>query len=447
MRLLALLLFSAALFGQVPGDTLLSRLAAARSIRQEVLDQIPGAVEETRLPHAIRFRKPDGSIRHIFREHINWDDDGQFVPNEPVLWTTDRGWLVVGSPVKTRIAHNVLPQDTDDLGIYFKAADVWYSFTLVVPTLTHDGGMQFSYTDELPWTITVDNGYELTAPVAASRGVKLYSWPYRASASLGESVDAAGNLVGAGGFRMGRAVMVRADGVTTPCSAWDIAAVTSRVRFTCDDRSFPPEAFPYVIDPTSAFNIAAGANDGQVGGYVTSLDAAQPINNNYQNTNDYYAHATLNPGSLYVSQPIFTWDTSSLPDGAVVTGGTFEAYGYLATSSATAYIKATWYCCTITNAAAYVPPGSQGNVLNGPQLTGSMPAGRRAWGLTDFSGVNKTGWSGLRFYVWGSGGAPSTNGSYSFYMTDYWPGNATYQGTLSLDYILGGPKLIIGSEN
>ncbi|MEK7408931.1 MAG: hypothetical protein AAB225_28035 [Acidobacteriota bacterium] len=180
----------------------------------------------------------------------------------------------------------------------------------------------------MTWKLKLtETGFDLTADVAARQGAQTYSLP-QAARLLDLSVDpSTGHLTGSG-FRLTRGVMVRADGIQTPCSAWGING--ANVSFTCDDSDFPAEAFPYVIDPSGSFYPTAAGDDAfaEVANYGISGCPAWPgglVTQYLGDTTTFTVNFAWSRSSYsnpicykYSRQSYIRFDTSSIPSGATI---------------------------------------------------------------------------------------------------------------------------------
>src|SRR5262249_22427076 len=223
----------------------------------------------------------------------------------------------------------------------------------------HGNVAAFRY-DDLPCTYTTaHNGVKLGCTVAARRGPHTYRFPYRLVGNADElTVRSDGSA--ANNFVVVSAPMVLgADHQLYDAGGWRIDdGQDQRLAFDFDDARLPDAAFPYVVDPTTTFNLgicctsAAGtscqspivvctassacttapyttcAGASASDGYALSQSAAYPPGFSSCNTSSAYFFASKSfTGSVYqVHNGLVKWDTSSLPDDAVVTGATLRAY-------------------------------------------------------------------------------------------------------------------------
>jgi len=297
----------------------------------------------------------------LISQRLHWRDpeSGQLRAVEPALWTLDNGWRLEGGPVKTRIVRSGTAWA---LEFYHQRDDKqWKSISFTIPAPSYDRGLSFSFPHEkLTWKlILTDTGFDLTADVPARLGSQTYSFP-QVSRLLDLKVHQDTGDLDGDGFRLTRAVMVRADRNWTPCSAWTIKG--GNISFTCDDSDFPAEAFPYVIDPTGSFYPTVSEDDawargGLYGTYgcpawpgalTTSWTWGGPTatTNQTYSSSAYYSLQCWK----YSHQSYIRFDTSSIPSGSTVSSASVSVYassvrdenqGYF--GGAGCSVQADWY--------------------------------------------------------------------------------------------------------
>ena len=445
MRRLLVLFIAAGALGQTPDDDqLLSRLAVRETPRQRLLAEQPGAVEHLRLPNANIFRLPDGRYRGLFGPGLGWvdPDTGQIQVNESALWTTQNGWLLVGTPVKARISRNV--DGTDDVAAFRRSGGRWQAIALAVPRVTHVGEFLFTFADQgLDWEMELpDTGFELRSkPIAAPLGVRTYQFAHR-KLNVSLSVDGDGNLTEGGDFRLSRAVMQGANGATYPCGAWEFG-VLNRIRFACDDSALPPEAFPYRIDPT----YDATTDDGSVKRGPTSCTTWPP--SSCSATTDStssvmtvtYTETASN--TYHYALGFMRFDTSSIPDNGTVTTATLNVYvsGINAVSPWKTY--GDYQAWSPLGSSDWVAPGSLvGTAFIVDQSLWS--AGWKAISLDNVSNVSKTGYTELR---WGLRNPPTDPAPNTNHQADFHSADDTNKPYLEVTYqVPGWPKLIVVAQ-
>ncbi|HEX7050015.1 MAG TPA: hypothetical protein VF188_07345 [Longimicrobiales bacterium] len=281
-------------------------------------------------------------------------------------------------------------------------------------------GVPWQY-EPSPW------GVKSNAVVESRRGPQTYDWLYLSNAQ-GIHVDDEGNIR-AGQFLIRRPFVIGANGVIYQCSAWDLS-VPAHARFSFDDSTLPPEAFPYRIDPTTTLSVAASGDDGEVS---ASSAAYPPTSGSTFSTNNALVQAMRRfrtfPASGYdVAVCLFRFDTSSLA-GATVNSATFRAVVTSRASVDARNITIEWY------------PASNWpiDISDWTNTAGtSAHAGTAITSLTlnadnDFTlsnpdaNINKSGYTGFRVHV--DGGQPTGSNAAIFSSFD--------------DTTHAGPRLIV----
>jgi hypothetical protein len=303
-------------------------------------------------------------------------------------------------------------------------------------------------------------GWQITSePIGAARGLRNYQMPL-ASAGLNLIPDADGNLVD-GTFKITRAVMVRADGVETLCSAWTASAKTA--GFTCDDTGFPAQAFPYIIDPSGTYNLGSGSDDGRVtwkyhsqspSGDCTSYwppDTQDSILTT--NTSILAASQSALSGSAYnclAQELLIRFDSTSLPANAYVTSAALHLWVHQNTTAVddsyivyAEYYPGSNWPLDLTDYAVWPAWPASTNAFSAVIKT--LPT--LAYSTFTLSNVSvpgnivKGGWTGFRMW---QPKATTVGGTLNrFDMNAFELGNAAY---LTVTYTPMAPKLIVVTQ-
>ena len=346
--LLSFLLIGGLGFGQIPEDESVRTLKQRLTARRQFLQNNPRAREIFRSENAIHFEREPGRRTAIIQRDVAYvdPDSGELKPVDLDLIETRLGYRTTGSPVVVRIVDGVL--QTSRVQTFFKhpQTKTVYGYTLITPRLAYQGDFDFSFEqDGLNWTLQVQEfGWDIQATVSAPQGAKLYRFGF-AELNMELAPDAEGNLATPDGlYKISRPVMIRADGVQTPCSAWQVERLGFRIGFTCDDTGFPAEAYPYVIDPTATFSanksgdvyVLETTTDAYIYGVdcsfelppdptSASLDVSYVIglylSVYYENTGEY----TSCDVTKRITNRFFRFDTRSLA-GATITGASLNYY-------------------------------------------------------------------------------------------------------------------------
>jgi RHS repeat-associated protein len=255
----------------------------------------------------------------------------------------------------------------------------------------------------LTWTYTTRTaGPKLTAPVASALGPRTYSFDYqllgRASAL---TVDAEGNLE-SDAFEVPVAVIYGADGNEYPASAWKVVS-DSRVSFDFDDTSLPASAYPYTIDPTTTFNVATSGDDT---GTVRSGPTYPPtgsITTNHSTSTGVTACRDKSGTTYSICNGFIRWNTSALPDNAVINTATARIYVWAKGDANNRSITADWYSAWPIDASdhtAYYQITASN--LPGWDITNIALNADNDFPLADpDTYVSRTSYTGLRFHTTG----------------------------------------------
>ncbi|MBP1684137.1 MAG: hypothetical protein H6Q33_280 [Deltaproteobacteria bacterium] len=271
-----------------------------------------------------------------------------------------------------------------------------------------------------------------TATVAAARGLQTYMFAYQRVGNQAEfTIDDQGNAV-AGTLTVPRATIHRGDQVTEKAGAWQLGA-GGQLQFTYDDSVLPASAFPYVIDPTTTFSVAASADDGTVRGSGSYGYPPPCVNASSTELFLYSQRSYVWPGADFTEYGLVRWNTSSLTSAATVTSASFSATVTARTTPWNRNWQGDWY-----NWGASV--GCEDYVGATPIATAfsvpisSLVIGSNAMALSNVGTISTTGTTYLRLAV--DGGAPtSDNYVYLRSFDGSLPPNAP---TLQVNYTLAG---------
>lgn len=311
---------------------------------------------------------------------------------------------------------------------------------------------------------TRKSGIKLEAVVESQLGPRTYDFNYALLGGATELVeDPRGNLL-SGGFAIPRAVAFGSDGKTYVAGKWRLLS-GHRAAFHFDDSGLPPPAFPYVLDPTTVFDLGGpdtrtfGGGDSGDDGTVEGWSSVYPpaLANDSDTLEAFLAIRRTNHGSLYeVRNGLIRWDTSTLPDTARVLSARLEvsptlddgyeaAVGCPLQNEDQRYLTADWYSAWPIDGTDY-SSSAQSSALAGVYLGAFDPdvgqaVERVKVPLDNTDGVSTTGYSGLRFHI--SGGQPNGRNSVCFAAFD----NATFpEPQLTVTYS-PVPPYVLGVEN
>jgi len=448
--ILAFFLITGLGFGQIPEDESVRTLKQRLTARRQFLQNNPGAREIFRSENAIHFEREPGRRTAIIQRDVAYvdPDSGELKPVDLDLIETRLGYRTTGSPVVIRIVVGVL--QTSRVQTFFKnpQTKLVQGYTITTPRLTYKGDFDFGFEqDGLNWTLQVQEfGWDIRATVTAPQGAKLYRFGF-AELNMELAPDADGNLATPDGlYKISRPVMVRADGVQTPCSAWQVERLGFCIGFTCDDTGFPVEAYPYVIDPTGSYNPTLGTDDG----YVSRSGFTWPLT--WENS-DPGTPACLYPdlivedmysGSWYrVTQTLIRFNTADLPDNSLITNAQLVLTPYSKTSATycNVYIDdipaETW---PIT-VDSWIPTSDlSGSVLSAP-MTDVFPVNQAYPVSVQTTKINLTGYTAFRIGMRCTQ-SPLSGPNLRFRSSEW--STTEQRPKLVVDYqVVGGPKLII----
>ena len=450
--LLAFFLIAGLGFGQIPEDESVRTLKQRLTARRQFLAANPDAREIFRSENAIHFEREPGRRTAIIQRDVAYvdPDSGELKPVDLDLIETRLGYRTTGSPVVIRIVDGVL--QTSRVQTFFKhpQTKTVYGYTLITPRLAYQGDFDFSFEqDGLNWTLQVQEfGWNIQATVSAPQGAKLYRFGF-AELNMELAPDAEGNLATPdGAYKITRPVMVRADGIQTPCSAWQVERLGFRIGFTCDDTGFPAEAYPYVIDPTGSYNPTLGTDDGYVGRYgftwpltwENSKPGSPNTTINFLIIEDGYDQLTY---AYQTTQTLIRFNTADLADNSLITNAQLVLTTYNKTSETycNVYIDdipaETW---PITNNSWIPTSGLIGSVLSAP-MTNVFPVNQAYPVSVQTTKINLTGYTAFRIGMRCTQ-SPDDRINLRFRSSEW--STTEQRPKLVVDYqVVGGPKLII----
>ena len=254
------------------------------------------------------------------------------------------------------------------------------------------GGLMWRY-------LTTPSGVKLLSdPVAAPLGVKTYTFSYQLLGRASRlTVDEFGNLV-SDVFIVPRAYVMGADDEAYPAGVWRLGPGSGEVSFDLDDATFPERAYPYRIDPSSTFNVAASGDDGYVLSsgstyHPTGAAVAYP-------TETRVRMAREKVGSTYsINVGLARWNTASIIDSATINSASLTFRATYVANVNNLFMNASWYTAWPIDASDYTAgtgtsaSGSPGWLIPASTGTKNLPLAGAA------TNVSKTGYTGLRFYV------------------------------------------------
>lgn len=342
--------------------------------------------------------------QHYLNDQGNWDEVNLSFTADGLNWRIDRHLLNYRA-------------DATGLSVFHKSTGRGIKFLFSRrPDRVLARAVEWELADGTIWRLQArKTGLKTTARILTRRGPRTYRFDAEMLGGLAPPQEhASGNLVHQQ-FIIARPVIDGADGIQYETSGWRIVA--GEAAFDFDDTALPDTAFPYIIDPTTTFNVAASADDG----------TAQRVENVYPPTAG--ASAADNDLAVRIDRTFSTpnyisrvglirWDTSSLPDDATIDSATLRLWALASTkqNANDRSVEAEWYDAETITTADY-SENSTADAHAGTTLASITQAADNDFALIGVSNVSKTGFTGVRLHI--SGGVPSGSNTISFAAFDH----------------------------
>jgi hypothetical protein len=262
----------------------------------------------------------------------------------------------------------------------------------------------------LTWTYQLTSaGTKLSAKVAEPQGKKTYSFQYQlVGGAKGFMIDnKTGDLIG-DGFMVPKVTVTGKDGKDYPVSGWEMIG-QNQIAFILDDSSVPKSAYPYVIDPTTTFDVTASGDDGFAQAEGLSYPPTGGITSGTSNTTNTVSRSFDGPGNFFtVANVLIRWDTSSLA-GKTITAATFHGYSIGMSNTDSRSLTADWYSSSNwpIDSTDYSET-AQTSAISGTALSSITTNAYNDFTLQDAStNINTSGYTGIRLHI--SGGQPTGN--------------------------------------
>ena len=243
-----------------------------------------------------------------------------------------------------------------------------------------------------------------SSPVASSLGPKSYSFQVQlvGGATLAQVANAVGGLDGEN-FLMPRAQAHCADGVVRTLDPWSRSGGT--VTFTMDDSAFPPEAYPYTVDPSTTVSIGAGTDD--IHSSVEGPGWPPSATQFYDTTNSYlFIGKVFSGGSYFTNNTFLRFDTSPLPDNAAILSAVLRAYVTITNDDDNQSLCGDFFDWSGSNVAADHSFADLSGAITPVDITALTNNALNDFTLLDpDTNISKTGDTKLRFGV--TGGEPA----------------------------------------
>jgi PKD repeat protein len=317
------------------------------------------------------------------------------------------------------------------------------SWLLPGPPDVHGHRARFA-SQGLEWEYAVTTeGVKLAATVAEARGPQTYRFTYQLLNDGELTVNDAGDLVGEG-FHVPRAFALGADGRIYQAGSWRLLD-GPRVAFDFDDSLLPEAAFPYLLDPTTSFNSSKPEDEGHVSKTGSSYPPSSCTGwTDNSSTIDTERATNAKGDQFWTTNGFMSWDTSSLPDSASVTGATLKFYARSKSNYESRSLTADWYSAWPIDCADFSET-AQTTAIPGLPLADIPVTSDKIVQLSgSATGVSRLGRTGLRTHI--SGGQPTTGNSLAIWQF----GNASNMPNpqLNVTYSLpSGPPTITSASD
>jgi hypothetical protein len=307
----------------------------------------------------------------------------------------------------------------------------------LTPSVPNVAGRSAVFEDVgLTWRYTTrKTGLKLEAEVISAVGPRTYDFAYQMLGGATDFLeDPRGDLL-SDGFIVPRALALGADGETYQAGEWRLVS-DERIAFEFDDSSLPEEAFPYVLDPTTVFDLGgpdaqtfSGGESGDDGTVQAGGSAYPPLVAWADDPAQSFMIVRRDregDGAYRVSNGLMRWDTSTLPDYSriisaelQVSPATPQGYegglmpGCPVENQDRRYLTADWYSAWPIDSADYSAVAQTG-ALAGVSLDTFLDIDQDVVRvpLDNTDGVSTIGYTGLRLHI--NGEQPTGTNSVCF---------------------------------
>ncbi len=277
------------------------------------------------------------------------------------------------------------------------------AFELSTQPAATAGSKALSFGGGWTYTHTRAGGKLLSAPIAAAEGPKSFTFGYSLIGGADPlTLQADGSIRCGNVFTMAAPFLEGADSESYPASSWALDPVASTLSFSYTDANLPVSAYPYRVDPSTTFTVAAAA-DSQ---YVRKTGAAYPPTSAMARSGTTDANVSavreLNAGVYAVNCGLLRWDTSSLPDDVVVTAPTIRVITVARDDADARNITADWYQWDGASTTDYSETSQTGALAASDLTLISATAGvSNDIVLDNATGVSLTGITRVRLHLSG----------------------------------------------
>ncbi len=282
----------------------------------------PGATEvvDRRTQNSKRFQNPDGLFTTVFQSNIHYED-------APGIWkATSTSYIFNGSD-SVMERHPLYSSRVSNQGVAVRSNESGAGILWLTPLRPNVGGNKATFTrDGVVWTYAnTNNGIKAEATVTAAWGLPTYRFTYQLQGGEALVLDGRGNIIG-DGFLVPMPIVTGANGFEYETTPWELIA-GPRAEFSFDDSLLPPEAYPYVIDPTTVIQPGAAA------GNDSHIEANAPTTNDGTDTKMRVGDSA--GGANQQDRDVIKFDiTGAIDSGDTVTDATLSLFEQDAADSA-----------------------------------------------------------------------------------------------------------------
>ena len=159
---------------------------------------------------------------------------------------------------------------------------------------------------------------KLSGLVTQPLGLRTHEFPYQPLGNASDFQIVEGQAV-ADGIRVAAPIIIGANGGTYPTTGWQKLTQPARLAFTFDDSILPPEAYPYVIDPTTTLQPGSA-------GFDSVILSGSPTSN--FGTLDFFRLGDNDAASSTADRSVIEFDVSSIPSGDTVDSTTLSLFEF-----------------------------------------------------------------------------------------------------------------------
>lgn len=298
--------------------------------------------------------------------------------------------------------------DATGLSVFHKPTGRGIKFVFPrVPDRVLGRAAEWDLADGTTWRLAArKTGLKTTANIVARRGPKTYRFDAEMLGGLAAPTEHASGALVSPHFVIPRSTVHSADGKTYPCGAWRLQG--GEARFDFDDGVLPDEALPYVIDPTTTFNVAASGDDGYAErGQQPEYPPPSGIGDNFNIIETLDAvHKIFDDVNYTIRVALMRWDTSSIPNDATITSAVvrLRIVGTAVSDDARDFV-AEYYDAGTIDMGDYTDTVTS-DAHAGTAIESITVNADNDFALTNLENISKTGITGLRWHV--SGDDPPT---------------------------------------